>query len=256
MAKIITEKIDNWFDLTLRIDDYFTHSKGYIFRGQADAEWRLESTLARAIRQGYPQDRSKKKNWKDILFQFKANLRGRCLMDLTTADEDELWALGQHYGLHTPMLDWTWSPYVAVFFALRGECKSGKRALWAVFEQYVSSLYEDDEIVPESEQIRVVNLMTHHNPRLISQRGLFLKIPPTQSLEKRIRQLAVDDHAVMYKFVFSDQFRDDALAALDLRNINFASLFPDISGSALHSNYEFEAQKHLDEMQERGWPES
>jgi hypothetical protein len=256
MTKIETEEIDNWFDLTLLIDNYFTHYKYYIFRGQADAEWPLESTLARAIRRVYPKDKSKLKDWNEILFQFRANLRGRCSLDLTTTHDDELWTLGQHYGLHTPMLDWTRSPYVAIFFALQGDCVSGKRALWAVLEQDVSLLYDDDKTVPKSERICVVNPMTHHNPRLVSQRGLFIKIPPTQSLEKRIKKLPTKDHCVMYKFVFTDQFRDDALAALDLRNINLASLFPDIGGSALYSNYEFESEKHLEKMRELGWPES
>ena len=128
--------------------------------------------------------------------------------------------------------------------------------MWAILEQDVSSLYDEDKSVPEDERVTVVEPMTHHNPRLVSQRGLFLKIPPTQSLDNLIDKLKADDHVTMYKFIFDDHFRDDALAALDRRNINYASLFPDIAGSALHSNFEFEIAKHLESMREKGWPET
>ena len=255
MAIIETEHIHTWFDLTLRLDDYFTHYPDYIFRGQAEAEWKLEPTLTRAIRDFYPTITDKNSLANDILENFKKNIRGRCSIDLTASNDAEIWALGQHFGLYTPLLDWTRSPYSAIYFSLLGECESGNRAIWALLEQDVTDFYQPDSKVAEPDRIRVIEPMTHHNSRLVSQQGLFLYVPPTDSVEERVSKLPQEKHVTMYRFTFPDEIRNDALAALNLRNINSASLFPDIQGSALQSNYEFESFIHLEKMREKGWPD-
>ena len=253
MATIETEHLATWFDLTLRLDDYFAHYNNYIFRGQADATWPLDSTLKRAIHRNYPNEPERLRSWKSVLSSFRANIRGRCPLDLESSSDDELWALGQHYGLYTPLLDWTRSPYVGLFFALQGACSSGNRALWAFAEGAEELLHQPKVPSRKIDRVRIVEPLTHHNARLVSQRGLFLSIPPTQSLEKLVGDITGEDFVVMYKFTFPDSIRSDALAALDLRNINHASLFPDIQGSALHTNYEYDIEDHLNKMKKSGW---
>ena len=57
-------------------------------------------------------------------------MKGRRGVNPEVYDSDiEWWALGQHYELATPMLDFTFSPYVATFLLLK---KIGK-----VIEQFL-----------------------------------------------------------------------------------------------------------------------
>ncbi len=54
---------------------------------------------------------------KEHLEQFKLSLRGRIKTEQSLLEKDnEIWSIGQHYGLATPLLDWTASIAVAQFF--------------------------------------------------------------------------------------------------------------------------------------------
>jgi hypothetical protein len=249
MAIIEIVSVKNWVDLHLKIDDYFTHYDAYIFRGQANCEWRLESSLTRAIRESYPEASTPEQMQQlaaQHLSAYKRNIRGRCSLDINSAGKDRLWALGQHFGLHTPLLDWTRSPYVGLFFSLFGPCTSGKRALWALFE------FDLDSDV-ESKGLRVVHPLSHENQRLVSQNGLFLDVPVGQSADEIIATGEDMDYVTMYKFEFPDAIRSDVLAALNNMNINHASLFPDISGSSLYTNFQLEIEPRLESGRTTGF---
>jgi hypothetical protein len=252
MPDIEYETVDNWETLTATIDSYFKHNIGYIFRGQADAEWKLESTLSRALRRKYPKAKNKKQQENYHLFYFRENIRGRNNLDLTNVSDNELWALGQHFGLYTPLLDWTRSPYVALYFSLLGECESGNRAIWAILMKDIDSINKENKST--NQRVEIVNPITNDNERLVNQRGLFLRIPLEEDLEDWVKKSSKDFKWVtMYKISYPDSIRNEALAALDIMNINFLSLFPDLMGSSLHTNYQFEIGPYLDDERNKEW---
>lgn len=249
MADIETESRENWHDLRLLLDDYFTHYNGYIFRGQADAMWPLESTLTRALRRRYPHLADPQSLVQEHLSNFIENIRGRCALDLSNPSIDALWSLGQHFGLHTPFLDWSRSPYVALFFALFGECKSGRRSLWALLESDIEGLS------PQTAKplVRVVKPRTHENMRLVNQNGLFLDVAVGRRLEEIVREGPDAGWVTMYKIDYPDLIRDDIFAALNNMNINHASLFPDLMGSSQQTNFQLEIESYLEQGRVRGF---
>lgn len=95
----------------------------YAFRGLSDKNYRLETTL---IRLGGPYASLEK----HLLRNFKKYARR------TVVEQDSFWhwlSVAQHYGLPTRLLDWTYSPYVALHFATANIERSHiDGAIWAV----------------------------------------------------------------------------------------------------------------------------
>lgn len=84
----------------------------YLWRGQGNSEWPIESSLARQRKGGIAH-----------IQNYRAAV-ARCTtkeFDLDGPDSENsklrLWSIGQHNGLWTPLIDWTAYPFIALFFA-------------------------------------------------------------------------------------------------------------------------------------------
>jgi hypothetical protein len=252
MPKITTKEINSWTDLQEYINSNFTHFTNYIFRGHADAGWELQSTLARSISKHFPDEKDATGLASKHLQNFKLNARGKLQIDIQTCSEDELWATGQHFGLNTPLLDFTKSPYVALFFALQGVSLSGKRCIWAIGAHHIPNI--NMQQTSKKNHIEVVIPLSNHNSRLVSQQGLFLKIPLNCSFEKMLNDYKDESKGgSFFKIIFTNNFREEALLILQNMNITQANLFPDLIGSALHSNFQFEMEQHMTIARKKIW---
>jgi len=249
--------VDDWDSLRYFIDDYFTHFQTYIYRGQAQSNWILEPTISRALKK-IPFDIEDNEVIKSHLMKFKNNIRGRRGENPKELNENELWALGQHYGLYTPLLDWSRSPYVGLFFAFANPVRSRTkdRVLWAIDVpsiEIISENYLKDESKGETWKLEIIDPPLDENSRLVSQAGLFTKVPISIDIEQWVKKGKDTGGLAMYKFTIPDNLRNDILCALNNMNINYTSLFPDLTGASYGCNLSLNLDPYMEEMRLKEW---
>jgi hypothetical protein len=245
--------VEDWDNLRYTINKYFAHWPQYIFRGQAQENWPLETTLARALREIHSTDKE------DIVAEhyrrFRLEIRGRRGDNPRSLDENEIWALGQHFGLYTPLLDWTESPWVGIFFALTGGEKSetGYRALWALDTKEFENINEANKIKGlTNDLVELVEPIIDENGRLVNQRGLFTKIHFDNDIEKWVTNAPdLGNTITLYKIIFPDSLRQRIILYLNLMNINHSSLFPDLYGSSKFTNQKLLQTDYLEELRKK-----
>lgn len=238
---ILTIRLNSWEYFDDYANQHLVDYREYIFRGQASSSWPLQPTLHRIFDKNFIIDPIK--TTKEHLESFKLAVRGRRGPHPTRFDdENEWWALGQHFGLATPLLDWTYSPFVAAFFAFapseNGESKH--RVVYALQKKMVckKSIDLKNELGDKfTEPISIFTSMTDENSRLVNQGGLFSKTEYGTEIEKWVRKYYQKyDRGVLIKIIIPNKDRNLALVNLNRMNINHASLFPDLHGSSEFCN--------------------
>jgi hypothetical protein len=180
-------------------------------------------------------------------------------------DELEWLGLMQHHGAPTRLLDFTWSPFVAAFFAL--EKATEDAAVWAINLPLLWDLHRRGAI----DGVRVDRadprdratferryLANRHafvwqgdpfrmQQRVIAQGGTFLITGDLGLTVEEILQGYPGTGDLLIQFVFDTQsMRADAMASLYSMNITQATLFPGLDGLARSMAYEFEYSWQVD----------
>jgi len=219
----------------------------WAFRGERDERWPLYSSLSRYLRafgvhaRAWPEQESR------ILRIFKRKAH-QFIEKPPDIDDDFQWlALMQHHGAPTRLIDFTWSPYVAAFFALERSTSDG--VVWAMnkaridigrpsmdprlggnFRRYF--LKGDRRFIWMGEPHTM-------NSRLIAQSGTFA-VPGVLDLPVEEILANEDQSNILAKITLTNPVREVAMRELYRMNITHATLFPDLDGLARSLAYELE----------------
>lgn len=228
-------KLNNWKHFHELVNDIFNRS--CIYRGQRNKDWNLMPSMFRKRRRKFKLEK--------YLNCYKYATRGR-KNSSKEPSEDEYWAMGQHNGLKTPLLDWTRSPYVALFFAFAEEIpnenadnRSNYRIVYALDQSMINDLPKKTSNIGN---LTFVDLFTDDNPRLVSQFALFTKLQKVESIEKWICENIDEDlfTSILLKIFIPENERIECLKGLNKMNINYLTLFPDLYGASMHCNLQID----------------
>lgn len=223
----------------------------FIWRGQRRDVWPLSTSLDRLLDSMGLLDRSERQleRWaREHLERFKYAARGRRGAAAPALEEVEWWALGQHYGLATPLLDWSHSPYAAAYFAFDavGADPTPTRVVWALDRRAVVRF---NTVMDRGESFEVgrmpvlafIEPLSDENPRLVSQGGLFTRGPIGTPVEAWVRDaFAGSSEPILLRIEIPDSDRIACLRTLARMNISHLTLFPDLGGASHHVNRLFE----------------
>ena len=224
-------KFGDWTEFTrdafveLFGDGIFRHGR-YLFRGSADADYDLRSHFDRRFA-SVPTER-RMALWHRLVQEWRRGCEEAGVDPALLAEDRTLWALGQHYGLPTRLLDWSTSPYVAAFFAFadhltRTPERFAHVAIWV--------LHLDNPVWSRADGVEVVTVPPIRNDRLRAQGGRFtLCRASVGSLEEYVEQSA--EGVALTKCVLPATAATRALPDLDAMGITSAELFADLGGTA------------------------
>ena len=227
-------KLSSWKHFPTFINEVLLSNTEYIFRGHKDSNWKLEPTFDRLVPLN-TTDYLIKRN--SHLEKFKYFSRGRLKFEHRNQliSENDWWAIGQHNGLATPLLDWTESPFIAAYFAFNEEnlIFPNRRVIYSIATDYITD-HSDNKI-------ELFYSHNDENPRLINQRGLFTITQDRIDIVEHINKNFIHKNSLtaIYKIIIPENDANDRiefLKFLNRMNINHLSLFPDLSGTGNYCN--------------------
>jgi hypothetical protein len=242
-------------------------NNGWMFRGQVNESSELQHSFERACNRFNISGERRINIETNMIREFKRRLHHYTANTPSKYATDEWLALMQHHGAPTRLLDFTYSPYVAAYFAFEHAKANSNVAVWAVdyrwfserlerrkdiskrmkrkYNEYAYSREEHernfDYIFRRKTPKKLVLSVNPFrlNERLAYQRGVFLcpgdiSVSLMDNLSAYEGYADLNQHIVKYVMPTgsANEKTINTLESLDSMNISRITLFPGLDGFA------------------------
>lgn len=207
----------------------------YAFRGQESSKWRLQTSFHRTGRA----------NMNRYMLDDGAELQriysalSNHVFDLRDPQHYAAFLhSAQHHGYPTPLLDWSWSPYVAAFFAYnkidkhRNFEETDKVRIFKFHTRGWDRRWgHADKLFPFPPNVSVLSPLAFSNPRVLPQQAI-CTVSNIDDIETYIQEREEESQQTFLgAFDLPVSERNTVIRELALMGITEGSLFPGLDGA-------------------------
>ena len=227
-----------------------------LFRGQANSNWELETTLERYTKKPYSVTEYNTTLWAVAPATSSFTNKEWAVERDYTPEKDffsrppsyEFMSYVRHHGFPSPLLDWSQSLYVALFFAYQSANEADSIAIYC----YIESLSSGKSGWVGSPQICELGPYVNTHKRHFSQQGQY-----TVAVKKQKDSWVYCTHKeafdaskgkkqdLLYKFVMPGSIKYEVLSKLHEMNINAFTLYSSEESLMNMLAYKEITMKHL-----------
>ncbi len=252
MEEIVVASWNEFVALSAALD-------GWAFRGQQDARWPLQTSLSRYLQAYVPDKASWRLREERAIRIFRRKAHNYLDNPAVLDNALRCLALMQHHGAPTRLLDFTKSPFVAVFFALERATRDAAihalntPRLWMAAPRGQPGMDRNGIdprlsgnfarlFLPNTNAIIWIGEPTEMDRRLVAQSGTLVVPGMVDKPLDDILGHYADSGTLLKKIVLPIGVREEAMKALYRMNITNATLFPDLDGLARSIGMELEME--------------
>jgi hypothetical protein len=220
--------VNSWEQFRRYIRDFEPYK--FMYRGQESNKWRLRTAFHRT-------DRSDLLKFMQVdvaaLHQHLSNLTAHFFQLTYPIENAAFISLAQHHGYPTPLLDWTYSPFIAAYFAFKRAAKPVEKVRIFLLdrEQWRADFRQLEKVTPARPHFSILDAIALNNPRMIPQQALST-VTNVEDIETYVNERSKGTGRTYLRVIdLPIDDRKEALRELSMMGLTPGSLFPGLDGA-------------------------